>query len=413
MHGVRADTATATGTIGPNAVIQLSGRCGTRISRSASSPPPVRPSGRSIRPRPWSTSGAWRACTVRCGPRRRGTRRSVARRGGPADCGLHPRQPNPTGGTGRAAGLPVPVAGRLLVSAIRAHAWTFAGSARFAAHAGAPTVFTLTGNPLCGATGGSARRRRLFAPGMRRVSACSKSWSRRDPGLSKPPARPAVAEAAASKSTGARRRDCPASDARRRDDLGSADRSACGGGTPRPPVSAAQIDPTPPAHRQQKVSEILTLGCLPLATISGPRGYALAGRASRRDGSVRCRGKMTHQRDGRDLSLCLCASHETLALGRHVHLYAGRPRRGGAAAVERGPGHAREYLATIGDCGPATRPMTGRNSPAGATCRRRLARSPPPTSHPTSRPESATGPTTISITRCMTASARAASIFTR
>jgi divinyl protochlorophyllide a 8-vinyl-reductase len=45
--------------------------------------------------------------------------------------------------------LPASLAGRLLVAAIRAHAWTFAGSARFTAQAGAPTVFTLTGNPLC------------------------------------------------------------------------------------------------------------------------------------------------------------------------------------------------------------------------------------------------------------------------
>jgi divinyl protochlorophyllide a 8-vinyl-reductase len=45
--------------------------------------------------------------------------------------------------------LPAPLAGRLLVGAIHAHAWTFAGSARFAAQAGAPAVFTLTGNPLC------------------------------------------------------------------------------------------------------------------------------------------------------------------------------------------------------------------------------------------------------------------------
>jgi divinyl protochlorophyllide a 8-vinyl-reductase len=44
-------------------------------------------------------------------------------------------------------------AGRLtanyLLPAIRRHAWTFAGSGQFTAHAGPPAVFTLTGNPLC------------------------------------------------------------------------------------------------------------------------------------------------------------------------------------------------------------------------------------------------------------------------
>jgi divinyl protochlorophyllide a 8-vinyl-reductase len=49
--------------------------------------------------------------------------------------------------------LPAPIACRLFVAAVRAHAWTFAGSARFAAQAGAPTVFTLIGNPLCGGIG--------------------------------------------------------------------------------------------------------------------------------------------------------------------------------------------------------------------------------------------------------------------
>lgn len=45
--------------------------------------------------------------------------------------------------------LPARFAAPLLVAAIRAHAWTFAGSARFTAQAGTPTVFTLIGNPLC------------------------------------------------------------------------------------------------------------------------------------------------------------------------------------------------------------------------------------------------------------------------
>jgi divinyl protochlorophyllide a 8-vinyl-reductase len=45
--------------------------------------------------------------------------------------------------------LPAGLAGRLLVSAIRAHAWTFAGSGRFSARAGTPTVLEISANPLC------------------------------------------------------------------------------------------------------------------------------------------------------------------------------------------------------------------------------------------------------------------------
>ncbi len=45
--------------------------------------------------------------------------------------------------------LPARRAARLLVAAIRAHAWTFAGSGRFIAEAGLPTRFVLIGNPLC------------------------------------------------------------------------------------------------------------------------------------------------------------------------------------------------------------------------------------------------------------------------
>ena len=45
--------------------------------------------------------------------------------------------------------LPARLAAEILVRAIRANAWTFAGSARFTAKAGSPTVFTLQGNPLC------------------------------------------------------------------------------------------------------------------------------------------------------------------------------------------------------------------------------------------------------------------------
>lgn len=45
--------------------------------------------------------------------------------------------------------LPSWLAARLLVAAIRAHAWTFAGSGRFIAKAGLPTRFVVMGNPLC------------------------------------------------------------------------------------------------------------------------------------------------------------------------------------------------------------------------------------------------------------------------
>jgi divinyl protochlorophyllide a 8-vinyl-reductase len=45
--------------------------------------------------------------------------------------------------------LPATWAARLLLSAIRRHAWTFAGSGVFTARAGRPTVLTLRSNPLC------------------------------------------------------------------------------------------------------------------------------------------------------------------------------------------------------------------------------------------------------------------------
>lgn len=45
--------------------------------------------------------------------------------------------------------LPAPLACKLLVKAISAHAWTFAGSGRFSGRAGLPTVFEIAGNPLC------------------------------------------------------------------------------------------------------------------------------------------------------------------------------------------------------------------------------------------------------------------------
>ncbi len=45
--------------------------------------------------------------------------------------------------------VPPWLAANLLVPAIRAHAWTFAGSGQFSGRAGSPTLFALTNNPLC------------------------------------------------------------------------------------------------------------------------------------------------------------------------------------------------------------------------------------------------------------------------
>jgi divinyl protochlorophyllide a 8-vinyl-reductase len=45
--------------------------------------------------------------------------------------------------------LPPSLAADVLIRAIRANAWTFAGSSRFVASGGRPVVFTLSGNPLC------------------------------------------------------------------------------------------------------------------------------------------------------------------------------------------------------------------------------------------------------------------------
>jgi divinyl protochlorophyllide a 8-vinyl-reductase len=45
--------------------------------------------------------------------------------------------------------LPAALAERLLLAAVGRHAWTFAGSGRFAATAGAPTVVENADNPLC------------------------------------------------------------------------------------------------------------------------------------------------------------------------------------------------------------------------------------------------------------------------
>ena len=45
--------------------------------------------------------------------------------------------------------LPAPLAARVLLTAIRRHAWTFAGSGSFSAVAGQPVVLTIRHNPLC------------------------------------------------------------------------------------------------------------------------------------------------------------------------------------------------------------------------------------------------------------------------
>lgn len=61
--------------------------------------------------------------------------------------------------------MPAPIAARLLVEAISAHAWTFAGSGRFSAQTGTPVVVEIADNPLAGPEGcvwHSAVFRRLF-----------------------------------------------------------------------------------------------------------------------------------------------------------------------------------------------------------------------------------------------------------
>jgi divinyl protochlorophyllide a 8-vinyl-reductase len=45
--------------------------------------------------------------------------------------------------------LPAPLAARVLLSAIRRHAWTFAGSGEFSARAGRPVELQIRGNPMC------------------------------------------------------------------------------------------------------------------------------------------------------------------------------------------------------------------------------------------------------------------------
>lgn len=45
--------------------------------------------------------------------------------------------------------LPAPIAARLLLKAVRQHAWTFCGSGRFEARAGRPVVLEIHDNPMC------------------------------------------------------------------------------------------------------------------------------------------------------------------------------------------------------------------------------------------------------------------------
>jgi divinyl protochlorophyllide a 8-vinyl-reductase len=44
---------------------------------------------------------------------------------------------------------PAPLAARMLLAAIRRHAWTFSGSGDFTASAGQPVLLAIRGNPLC------------------------------------------------------------------------------------------------------------------------------------------------------------------------------------------------------------------------------------------------------------------------
>lgn len=46
--------------------------------------------------------------------------------------------------------MPAALGARVLAAAIARHAWTFAGSGRFAVAARRPLVFTIANNPLCG-----------------------------------------------------------------------------------------------------------------------------------------------------------------------------------------------------------------------------------------------------------------------
>lgn len=74
--------------------------------------------------------------------------RSMARKAGLAtgDYILANRIPAPARALLRA--LPAPLAARALTRAITAHAWTFCGTGRLAAHPGHPTVFEIAANPV-------------------------------------------------------------------------------------------------------------------------------------------------------------------------------------------------------------------------------------------------------------------------
>jgi divinyl protochlorophyllide a 8-vinyl-reductase len=75
--------------------------------------------------------------------------RRIARAAGAAtgDYLLANRIPRPVQGALRV--LPAGPAARVLLTAIRRHAWTFAGSGVFAARAGRPLQLSIAGNPLC------------------------------------------------------------------------------------------------------------------------------------------------------------------------------------------------------------------------------------------------------------------------
>lgn len=64
-----------------------------------------------------------------------------------ADYLLACRIPRPVQALLRA--LPAPLAARMLVAAIRRHAWTFAGSGKFVARVGHGVMLSVRGNPMC------------------------------------------------------------------------------------------------------------------------------------------------------------------------------------------------------------------------------------------------------------------------
>jgi divinyl protochlorophyllide a 8-vinyl-reductase len=79
--------------------------------------------------------------------------------------------------------LPPPLASRLLLDAIEAHAWTFAGSGRLTCRPGLPAVVEIAGNPLAGPAGcvwHTAVFERLFQrlvherAGVRETSCCGR-----------------------------------------------------------------------------------------------------------------------------------------------------------------------------------------------------------------------------------------------